>query len=95
MLDKTGLSLGAIDLFQINEAVAVVALVAVKQLQLGPQKVNVNGGAVAFSHPIGASGARLLTTLLYQMKRGQARRGLATLCIDGGEAVAMVAEETS
>lgn len=95
VLSKTELTLGAIDLFEINEAFAVVALAAIKQLELDPQKVNVNGGAVAFGHPIGASGARLLTTLLYEMKRRQAQHGLVTLCIGGGEAVAMVVERAS
>jgi len=92
VLRKTGLALSEIDLFEINEAFAVVALAAIRLLELDPKKVNVNGGAVAFGHPIGASGARLLTTLLYEMKRRQARRGLVTLCIGGGEAVAMVVE---
>jgi acetyl-CoA C-acetyltransferase len=92
VLRKTGLALSDIDLFEINEAFAVVALAAIRLLELDAKKVNVNGGAVAFGHPIGASGARLLTTLLYELKRRQARRGLVTLCIGGGEAVAMVVE---
>ncbi len=92
VLRKTGLALSDIDLFEINEAFAVVALAAIRLLELDAKRVNVNGGAVAFGHPIGASGARLLTTLLYEMKRRQARRGLVTLCIGGGEAVAMVVE---
>ncbi len=92
VLRRTGLSLSEIDLFEINEAFAVVALAAIRLLELDPAKVNVNGGAVAFGHPIGASGARLLVTLLYEMKRRGARRGLVALCIGGGEAVAMVVE---
>lgn len=92
VLRKTGLSLSDIDLFEINEAFAVVALAAIRLLELDPKRVNVNGGAVAFGHPIGASGARLLTTLLYELRRRQARRGLVTLCIGGGEAVAMIVE---
>ncbi len=92
VLRKTGLVLSEIDLFEINEAFAVVALAAIRMLELDPKRVNPNGGAVALGHPIGASGARLLTTLLYEMKRRQARRGLVTLCIGGGEAVAMVVE---
>jgi acetyl-CoA C-acetyltransferase len=92
VLKRTGLSLSDIDLFEINEAFAVVALAAIRLLELDPRKVNVNGGAIAFGHPIGASGARLLTTLLYEMKRRQARRGLVTLCIGGGEAVALIVE---
>lgn len=92
VLRRTGLSLSDIDLFEINEAFAVVALAAIRLLELDPARVNVNGGAVAFGHPIGASGARLLVTLLYEMKRRGARRGLVALCIGGGEAVAMVVE---
>jgi len=95
VLGKTGLALEAIDLFEINEAFAVVALAAIKLLNLDAEKVNVNGGAVAFGHPIGASGARLLTTLLYEMKRRRARRGLTSLCIGGGEAVAMIVESVA
>ena len=94
VLDRTGLSLDSIDLFEINEAFAAVTLAAIRQLNLDPARVNVNGGAVAFGHPIGASGARLLTTLLYEMKRRQATRGLVTLCIGGGEAVAMIVERS-
>jgi len=94
VLDRTGLSLDSIDLFEINEAFAAVALAAIRLLKLDAARVNVNGGAVAFGHPIGASGARLLTTLLYEMKRRQAARGLVTLCIGGGEAVAMIVERT-
>lgn len=92
VLRRANLTVDAIDLFEINEAFAVVALASIKQLDLDPAKVNVNGGAVALGHPIGASGARLLTTLLYEMKRRRARRGLVTLCIGGGEAVAMIVE---
>ncbi len=92
VLDKTGLKTGDIDLFEINEAFAVVTLAAIKQLELDPARVNVNGGAVALGHPVGASGARILVTLLYAMKKRAAKRGLATLCIGGGEAVAMVLE---
>jgi acetyl-CoA C-acetyltransferase len=94
VLDRTGLSLDSIDLFEINEAFAAVALAAIRLLKLDAARVNVNGGAVAFGHPIGASGARLLTALLYEMKRRQAARGLVTLCIGGGEAVAMIVERT-
>jgi acetyl-CoA C-acetyltransferase len=91
-LGKLSLTVDQIDLFEVNEAFAVVAL-AVNQLSgLDPQKVNVRGGAVALGHPIGASGARILTTLLYAMKDQNKKRGLATLCIGGGEAVAVVVE---
>ncbi|MGA9362827.1 MAG: thiolase family protein [Bacteroidota bacterium] len=92
VLKKVGLSLGDIDLFEINEAFAVVNLAVSKILGLDPAKVNVNGGAVALGHPIGASGARILVTLLNAMKQRNARRGLAGICIGGGEASAMVVE---
>ena len=91
-LAKAGLTAADIDLYEINEAFAVVTMVAMKELELDHAKVNVRGGAVALGHPIGASGARILTTLLFAMKDGGAKRGLATLCIGGGEAVAVVVE---
>jgi len=89
---RTGLKTGEIDLFEINEAFAVVSMVATKQLGLDPQRVNVRGGAVALGHPIGASGARIVTTLLHALKDQGKKRGLATLCIGGGEALALVIE---
>jgi acetyl-CoA C-acetyltransferase len=89
---RLGLKKDQIDLYEINEAFAVVTMVCSKLCGLDPQKVNVRGGAVALGHPIGASGARILTTLLHGMKDQNARRGLATLCIGGGEAVAVVVE---
>lgn len=92
LFEKTKTTPDDIDLFEINEAFAVVTLVANKQFGLDPAKVNVNGGAVALGHPIGASGARIFVTLLYSMKQRNAKRGLATLCIGGGEAVAMMVE---
>src|SRR5262249_19104942 len=92
VLKKTGLSLGEIDLFEINEAFSAVSLAINRELGLDPKKVNVNGGAVALGHPIGATGARILTTLLHAMAGRGARRGLATLCIGGGEALAIVVE---
>jgi acetyl-CoA C-acetyltransferase len=92
VLDKTGLAVKDIDLFEVNEAFAVVALLAHRMMELDPQKVNIHGGAVALGHPIGASGARVLATLLYAMRKVDAHRGLATLCIGGGEAVAMIVE---
>ena len=94
LLAKTGLTIAEIDLFEINEAFAVVALAALKELDLDPEKVNVNGGAVALGHPIGASGARILVTLLSAMEQRDARRGLAAICIGGGEAAALVVERT-
>ncbi|WP_438015710.1 acetyl-CoA C-acyltransferase [Sorangium sp. So ce315] len=89
---KLGLGTDQIDLFEVNEAFAVVALAVNKLAGIDAQKVNVRGGAVALGHPIGASGARILTTLLFTMKDQGAKRGLATLCIGGGEALAVVVE---
>ncbi|HEX9103800.1 MAG TPA: thiolase family protein [Polyangia bacterium] len=91
-LQKAKLSRGEIDLYEINEAFAVVAIANNQLLELDPKKVNVNGGAVALGHPIGASGARILTTLLYALAARGGKRGVASLCIGGGEAVAMVVE---
>jgi len=89
---RAGLSLNDIDLFEINEAFASVALLAIKGLNLPLDKVNVNGGACAIGHPIGASGARLAATVIRELHKRQARYGLATLCIGGGEAVAVIFE---
>lgn len=87
---KAGLELNQIDLFEINEAFAVVSLAVNKILKISSEKVNVNGGAIALGHPIGASGARILTTLIYEMKRRNSNLGLASLCIGGGEASALI-----
>ncbi|MEJ2490459.1 MAG: thiolase family protein [Desulfuromonadales bacterium] len=89
---KAGLRLQDIDLFEINEAFAAVPLVAIRQLQLDPDKVNINGGAVAIGHPIGASGGRLAATLIRELRSRRARYGVAALCIGGGEAVAALFE---
>ncbi len=89
---KAGLSVGDIDLFEINEAFASVALIAIKKLGLPLDKVNVNGGACAIGHPIGASGGRLAATVIRELHLRKARYGLATLCIGGGEAVAVIFE---
>ena len=91
-LGRLGLTVNDIDLFEINEAFAVVALAVAQKSELDLQKVNVHGGAVALGHPIGASGARILTTLVHAMSARNVKRGLATLCIGGGEAVAVVVE---
>ncbi|MFN8671632.1 MAG: acetyl-CoA C-acetyltransferase [Candidatus Sericytochromatia bacterium] len=91
-VEKANLTLADIDLFEINEAFSNVTMAAMKELELPSDKVNINGGAVAMGHPIGASGARILTTLLYALKRTNKKYGLASLCIGGGEAVAMVVE---
>jgi acetyl-CoA C-acetyltransferase len=89
---KAGLSLNDIDLFEINEAFALVTLLAIKGLNLPVEKVNVNGGACAIGHPIGASGARLAATVVRELHKRNLRYGLATLCIGGGEAVAVIFE---
>jgi acetyl-CoA C-acetyltransferase len=91
-LAKVGLDRERIDLYEINEAFAVVTMVCNRLCGLDPKRVNVRGGAVALGHPIGASGARILTTLLYAMKSRGDKRGLASLCIGGGEALAVVVE---
>ncbi len=92
VLDKANLTKDDIDLYEINEAFAVVTLAVNDILGLDVNKVNISGGAVALGHPIGASGARILTTLLYNLKRTGGRLGVASLCIGGGEAVAVVVE---
>jgi len=90
--ERAGWSLGEVDLFELNEAFSVQALAVIRDLGLDPEKVNVHGGAVAIGHPIGASGARVLTTLLYAMKRRGAKQGIAALCLGGGNAVALAVE---
>jgi acetyl-CoA C-acetyltransferase len=94
LLDRTGWSLAEIDLFEINEAFAVVAMAAMRDLGLAHEKVNIHGGACALGHPIGASGARILVTLLAALEEYDLRRGIASLCIGGGEATAMAIEVT-
>jgi acetyl-CoA C-acetyltransferase len=89
---KAGWSLNEVDLIELNEAFSVQAIAIMRELELDPAKVNVNGGAVALGHAIGQSGSRLLTTMLYEMKRRDARRGLAALCLGGGNAVALAVE---
>jgi acetyl-CoA C-acetyltransferase len=90
--ERAGIPLSSIDLFEVNEAFAVVAMAFVKDLDLDPNKVNVNGGAVALGHPIGASGARIVTTLVHALKARKRKYGLASICIGGGEATAVVVE---
>ncbi len=92
LLKKTGLSVDDIDLFEHNEAYAAASLGVMRELGIPQEKFNVNGGAVALGHPIGCSGARILTTLAYAMKDRGAKRGLATLCLGGGNAVSMIIE---
>ncbi|MDG5468673.1 thiolase family protein [Deltaproteobacteria bacterium IMCC39524] len=89
---RAGLTLADIDLFEINEAFAAVPLIAIRELGIDPDKVNVNGGAVAIGHPVGASGARLAVTLIRELQARQLRYGTASLCIGGGEAVAAIFE---
>ena len=91
-LDRAGWRVGDVDLFEVNEAFAVVAMIAMHELGLPHDQVNVNGGACALGHPIGASGARILATLLSALQARGGRRGLASLCIGGGEATAMAVE---
>ena len=92
---KTGWKMDAADLLELNEAFAVQAVAVTRELSLDPARVNVQGGAVALGHPIGASGARILTTLLYALKRQGKKRGIATLCLGGGNGVAMAVEMLS
>ena len=92
LLDKTGRKVSDIDLFEINEAFAAVAMAAIRELSLDPAKVNVRGGAVALGHPIGASGARILTTLIHALRKEGKKTGIAAICIGGGEATAMLVE---
>lgn len=91
-LKKAGLDIGQIDLVELNEAFASTTLAGIRELGLDPGKVNVNGGAIALGHPIGASGSRILVTLLHEMLKQDAKRGLATMCIGGGMGIAMIVE---
>ncbi len=92
-LDKAGLSLDDIDVFELNEAFAVQSLAVLRDLPIPDEKINVNGGAIALGHPIGASGAVILVKLLHEMKKRKAKKGLASLCIGGGMGIAMVVEK--
>ena len=92
LLTKTGWTLDHVDLVELNEAFAAQAIAVTRELQLDPERVNVHGGAIALGHPIGASGARVLTTLLYALKQRDVRRGIATLCLGGGNGVALAVE---
>ena len=91
-LEKAGWSIGDVDLWEVNEAFACVAMVAMQELALDHEKLNINGGACALGHPIGASGARILATLLGGLQTTGQKRGVASLCIGGGEGVAMAVE---
>jgi len=92
VLARAGWSLDSVDLFELNEAFSVQALGVMRELKLDPERVNVNGGAVAIGHPIGASGARILVTLIYEMIRRGAHRGVAALCLGGGNSIALAVE---
>ncbi|HTR99805.1 MAG TPA: acetyl-CoA C-acetyltransferase, partial [Bacteroidota bacterium] len=92
VLAKARMTVGDIDLFEVNEAFAVVAIAVNTLAKLDPERVNVNGGAVALGHPIGASGARILVTLLHALEQKNLARGLAAICIGGGEASAVIVE---
>jgi acetyl-CoA C-acetyltransferase len=92
LLKKTGWKTDTADLVELNEAFSVQAVAVTRELGLDPARVNVQGGAVALGHPIGASGARILTTLIYALRRRGQRRGIATLCLGGGNGVAMAVE---
>jgi acetyl-CoA acetyltransferase len=91
-LKRAGWSIADLDLVELNEAFASQSLECIRQLELDPEIVNVNGGAIAFGHPLGASGARIMTTLLHEMKKRGAKRGLATMCVGVGQGVATLVE---
>jgi acetyl-CoA acetyltransferase family protein len=95
VLERAGLAISDIDLFEINEAFAVQALVCARELSIPLDRLNVNGGAIALGHPLGCSGARLMTTLVHELRRRQARYGLATLCVGVGQGEATVVERVS
>ena len=92
VLDRAGWTRESVDLYELNEAFSVQAMAVRNELGLDPERVNVNGGAVAIGHPIGASGARVLVTLLYEMQRRNVSRGVAALCLGGGNSVALAVE---
>jgi acetyl-CoA C-acetyltransferase len=92
VLDRAGWTVSDVDLFEINEAFACVTMATIRELGLDPDRVNVNGGACALGHPIGATGARLVTTLVHALRRRGLKRGIASQCIGGGEATAIAIE---
>jgi acetyl-CoA C-acetyltransferase len=92
VLERAGWTIDSVDLFELNEAFSVQAIAVMRELRLTPDRVNVNGGAVAIGHPIGASGARILVTLLHEMQRRNVHRGIAALCLGGGNSVALAVE---
>jgi acetyl-CoA acetyltransferase len=92
LLERQQLSLNDIDLIELNEAFAAQVIACDRELQIDPERLNVNGGAIALGHPIGCTGVRITTTLLYEMKRRSAKRGIATLCISGGMGISLLIE---
>ena len=92
LLDRLGWSHESVDLWEINEAFAAQSLAVISELGLDPERVNVNGGAIALGHPIGASGARVLVTLLHELNKRDGKRGIATLCIGGGMGIALAVQ---
>lgn len=92
LLNRTGFSIDAMDRVELNEAFAAQSLACIQELGLDPERVNVNGGAIALGHPLGASGARILTTLVHELKRCGGRYGLATMCIGVGQGIATMVE---
>ena len=92
LLDKIGWQKNEVDLWEVNEAFAVVAMAFIKELSLNAEQVNIHGGACALGHPIGASGARIMVTLLHAMEKNDAQKGVAAICLGGGEAIAMAVE---
>ena len=92
LLQRAGLTVNDVDLIELNEAFASQSLACMRQLGLDSDKVNVNGGSIALGHPLGASGARILTTLLYEMKRQDLKLGLATMCIGVGQGIATIVQ---
>lgn len=92
LLNRIGWTVNGLDLIELNEAFAAQALACIHELGLNQEVVNVNGGAIAYGHPLGASGARILTTLLYEMRRRGSRKGLATMCIGVGQGISVAVE---
>ena len=92
-LARAGIGIGDLDLVELNEAFAAQSVACIRELGLDPEKVNVNGGAIALGHPLGASGAKILTTLVHELKRRGGRYGLATMCIGVGQGIALVVEQ--
>jgi acetyl-CoA acetyltransferase family protein len=92
LLERQKLSLNDIDLIELNEAFAAQVIACDRELQIDPERLNVNGGAIALGHPIGCTGVRITTTLLYEMKKRSAKRGIATLCISGGMGISLLVE---